>query len=208
MDLPSRSHTSCLHARTPVEDDHDVLAKGFLVALEPDAQALRGCNHQRDGNDSPRDTEHRQEGAEFVRPERVNRVFEQVYEVHFPIAARVAILSRASRCLASRGGSRRDAESNHPCSDSLTGRSIYCKITFCPSFSPDMISAFTALEIPTLTGTLRRPESAFGSGTSTETFLSLSKISAPSGASSTFFFSSRMISAFALMLARNSPVGF
>lgn len=50
----------------------------------------------------------------------------------------------------------------------------YCRMTFCPSFNPLTNSVLTPLEIPNFAATLRRPFSAWGSGTSREVFRSLS----------------------------------
>ena len=61
--------------------------------------------------------------------------------------------------------------------------------------------------MPSLTASSRRPLSALGSGISTEVLRSLSYTTADSGMSSTSYFSSRIISALALMLAFSSPPG-
>ena len=67
-----------LHAGAPGEDDHDVLAKTFLVFLDADAKPLAGGDHHGDGDDSPGDAEHRQHGAPLVRPEGRQRVPQQI----------------------------------------------------------------------------------------------------------------------------------
>ena len=48
----------------------------------PDAQALAGRHHQRDGHDAPGDAEHGERRAQLVRGERAQRVAQQVAEGH------------------------------------------------------------------------------------------------------------------------------
>src|ERR1035438_631453 len=50
----------------------------------------------------------------------------------------------------------------------------YCSTTWSPSFSPLRTSVFAPFEMPMLTATLSLPSLPFGSGISTEAFLSLS----------------------------------
>src|SRR5262249_30328362 len=96
MDLPARAHASCLHAGSPVENDHDVFAEGFVVAFESDSEPFCRGNHQSDGNDSPGNAEHRQKCAQLVRSQGVYRISQQVREVHVAIAAVVVISSEHS----------------------------------------------------------------------------------------------------------------
>ncbi len=85
---------------------------------------------------------------------------------------------------------------------------LYCRTTWSPSLSPLSTSVLAPFEIPILTATLFLPSLPFGSGTSTDAFLSLSYKIAPSGICSTFLCSSRMISALAVISAFSSPPGF
>ena len=54
-----RARAARLHAGAASENDHDVLAKGFLVFLDAVAEAFTGSHHDGDGNDAPGDAEHR-----------------------------------------------------------------------------------------------------------------------------------------------------
>ena len=71
--LPAGPQTARLHARPPLEEDHQILGKGFLLPLLADAQAFASRHHQGDGNDPPGDPKHGQEGAQLVGP-KVRRV--------------------------------------------------------------------------------------------------------------------------------------
>src|SRR6266852_45938 len=53
-------------------------------------------------------------------------------------------------------------------------RPFYCSTTWSPSFSPCSNSVLAPFDIPMLTASFRLPSLAFGSGTSTDAFLSLS----------------------------------
>ncbi len=61
---------SGLHARPSREDDHDVLAEVCRNLLLSHSHPLACSHHQRDGDYTPGDSEHGEEGAQLVRPER------------------------------------------------------------------------------------------------------------------------------------------
>src|SRR4030095_10760771 len=83
----------------------------------------------------------------------------------------------------------------------------HCKTTWSPSLRPSISSVLTPFEIPSFTATRVLPFSAFAFGISRKVLRSLSYATAASGTIKTFFFSSRMISALAVMLSFNSPSG-
>ena len=66
--LPPGPQTPGLHARPPLEEDHQILGKGLLLPLLTDAQTFTSRHHQSNGNNPPSDAEHRQKGAQLVCP--------------------------------------------------------------------------------------------------------------------------------------------
>src|SRR5581483_2170665 len=73
---------ACLEAGSAVENDHDVFAQRLRLLLLPDAEPLAGSDHQNDGNNAPRDTEHRQERTQLVHPQGSKHVANEIAEEH------------------------------------------------------------------------------------------------------------------------------
>ncbi len=78
LQFPPSAQASCLQTSAPRKDNHDVFAQSLLLLFDPHPEAFARGHHQRDGNDPPGDAEHRQEGAQLVRPERANCVGQQI----------------------------------------------------------------------------------------------------------------------------------
>src|ERR1700676_1492694 len=142
---PAGARPAGLHAGAAGEDDHHVLAEGLLISLDTYAEAFAGGDHHSDGDNSPGDAEHGQQRAPLVRPQRSQRVFEQVAKGHAVFRL----------------------ESSLP-------RNRYCRMTCCFSFRPWRISVFTPLEMPSRTWIFFFPLSALRSGVSTEALRSWS----------------------------------
>jgi len=71
-----------LHAGAARENDHHVLAEVFLLFLDAAAQPFARRYHQCDRNDAPGDAEHRQQRSALMRPERRDRIAQEVAERH------------------------------------------------------------------------------------------------------------------------------
>src|SRR5271169_130675 len=78
----ARPRAARLHAGSPGEHDHHILAEIFLLFLNAAAQSLSRGYHQCDGDDSPRNPEHSQQRPPLVRPERRNRIPQEITKRH------------------------------------------------------------------------------------------------------------------------------
>jgi hypothetical protein len=68
------AHPSSLEASAAGKNDHDVFAKARRHAGLPYPKTFAGTHHQNDGDNAPRDSEHRQQRSKLVAPERLHRV--------------------------------------------------------------------------------------------------------------------------------------
>ena len=71
-----------LHARSARKDDHHVLPERLLILLNAVAEAFSRRNHDGDRDHAPGDPEHREQRAPLVRPERGQRVRQQITKGH------------------------------------------------------------------------------------------------------------------------------
>ena len=65
-----------------MENDHHVLAQRLRDFCLPNPQALASRDHQNDGDDPPRDPEHRQKCSQLVRPKCAEHIANEVAENH------------------------------------------------------------------------------------------------------------------------------
>ncbi len=70
--------------------DQDILAQVAGLLFLPLAQAFTRRHHQNDGDDSPGDSEHGQERAQLVGPERTQHIANQIAQHHMVMDADAA----------------------------------------------------------------------------------------------------------------------
>jgi len=72
------SRSADLHAGASVKNDQNILAQVAGLIFLPLAQAFARSHHQNDGNNSPGDSEHGQERAQFVGPEGPQHIADKI----------------------------------------------------------------------------------------------------------------------------------
>jgi hypothetical protein len=87
LDLPPGPGAADLQAGASGPEDDEVPAELGLLPLEAHAKALPRRDHQRDGDDPPRDPEQGEGRAPLVGGERVERVREEIAEGHMHLSA-------------------------------------------------------------------------------------------------------------------------
>ncbi len=82
--------TAGLHAGASVKNDQNILAQVAGLVFLAYAQAFARRHHQNDGDDSPGNSEHGQERAQLVGPERTQHIANQIAKNHMVMDAAAA----------------------------------------------------------------------------------------------------------------------